>query len=91
MVVSVTISPSELTPKSSSLTITPGKPSMKMRKPCSGAMSKMMRQRSPFDVARPVVVRHHDLMIFGPAPVATNALQFPRAVMFGAFATFSAR
>jgi len=47
IVVSVIIMPASLIPKSSSLTITPGRPSIKMRWPLIGLMSKMMFQRSP--------------------------------------------
>ena len=47
MVVSVTMRPPELTPKSSSLVMMPGNPSIKMRWPCWGTMSKIIRQRSP--------------------------------------------
>ena len=47
MVVSVIMMPAEFTPKSSPLWIRPGMPSMMMRLPFAGAMSKMMFQRSP--------------------------------------------
>ena len=47
MVVSVIIIPADVTPKSSSLAITPGRPSMRMREPASGLMSKTMFQRVP--------------------------------------------
>src|ERR1700728_4023146 len=65
MVVSVIMMPAAFTPKSSSLVITPGKPSIRMRWPCCGKISKTITQRSPARLARPVVVRNHDLMIFG--------------------------
>ena len=47
MVVSVITMPAELMPKSSPLWIRPGMPSIRMRLPCAGTISKMMFQRSP--------------------------------------------
>jgi hypothetical protein len=47
IVVSVIMIPAALTPKSSSLTITPGKPSMMKRDPAVGLMSKTIFQRVP--------------------------------------------
>ncbi len=47
IVVSVIIIPAEVTAKSSSLTITPGRPSIRIRAPASGLMSKMTFQRVP--------------------------------------------
>ncbi len=88
MVVSVTIKPEELIPKSSSLTMMPGKPSWMMRKPCVGTMSNTMVQRLPTGKFVQLLCAITGLWSFVIEPVATKALQWPGGGSFCAAAPF---